>query len=99
MELNGRKTLICNCRGSMPLDAAALGAALGSEAPVVHTELCRSQLVRFEAALAGGTKLLIACTQEAPLFGETAADRQPDVELAFTNIRERAGWSDEAATA
>jgi ferredoxin len=99
MELNGRKTLICNCRGTMPLDASTLGASLGTAAPVVHTELCRAQLARFEAALAQGGPLLVACTQEAPLFGETAAARQPDADLAFTNIRERAGWSDEAAMA
>jgi ferredoxin len=99
MELNGKKTLICNCRGSMQLDAAALGTALGTEAPVVHTELCRSQLARFEAALDDGAKLLIACTQEAPLFGETAAERRAEADLAFTNIRERAGWADEAPAA
>jgi hypothetical protein len=99
MELNGRKALICNCRGSMPLDAAALGTALGVPAPIVHSELCRAQLARFEAALADGGPLLVACTQEAPLFSETAAGRYPDADLAFTNIRERAGWSDEAAAA
>ena len=99
MELNGRKALICNCRGSMPLDAAALSSALGAPAPTVHNELCRSQLARFEAALATGEPLLIACTQEAPLFGETAAAHYPEADLAFTNIRERAGWSDAAAAA
>ena len=99
MELNGRKTLICNCRGSMPLDGSALAATLGCAAPVVHTELCRAQLARFEAAIADGAPLLVACTQEAPLFGETAVTRQAAGEIAFTNIRERAGWSDDAAAA
>ncbi len=99
MELNGKKTLICNCRVSMPLDGSALAAALGSAAPTVHTELCRAQLARFEAAIAEGVPLLVACTQEAPLFGETAASQNATGALGFTNIRERAGWSDDAAAA
>ena len=33
----------------------------------------------------------VACTQEAPLFREVAAEKG-EADLAFTNIRERAGW-------
>ena len=33
----------------------------------------------------------VACTQEAPLFREVAAEKG-EAELTFTNIRERAGW-------
>jgi ferredoxin len=102
MMIGGRTVLVCDCAGSVALDGAALGAACGAGGAVaVHSQLCRSQLDRFEAALAasGGAPLLVACTQEAPLFREIAADRAPDAALGFTNIRERAGWSDEGADA
>ncbi|WP_448188702.1 4Fe-4S binding protein [Azospirillum sp. sgz301742] len=101
MKLNGRTVLVCDCAHSMPLDGAALSRACGAEgAATVHTQLCRSQLDRFEAAAKGASgPLLVACTQEAPLFAEIAAETAPQAELSFTNVRERAGWSDEAASA
>ena len=34
----------------------------------------------------------VACTQEAPLFREVAAEKGSEAELRFTNIRETAGW-------
>jgi ferredoxin len=99
MKLDGRTVLVCNCEASMPLDGAALGRALGAEAPVVHTQLCRAQLAAFRHAVETGEKLLVACTQEAPVFAETATEMGAEADLAFVNIRERAGWSDEAAKA
>ena len=79
-----RAPLVCNCRGTMPLDGARLGTSM-------HTDLCRSQLGAFEAALAGGAPL-VACTQEAALFEEVA--EAAGTSVVVTNIRERAGWSD-----
>lgn len=97
MKRNGRTVLVCNCQNSMSLDGAALARACGAEtAPTVHTALCRGEHERFEAAAAGGGPLLVACTQEAPLFAELAPEEAP---LSFVNIRERAGWSDEGALA
>jgi hypothetical protein len=43
--------------------------------------------------------VLVACTQEAPLFTELAAEDNPEAALGFVNIRERAGWSEQAAEA
>jgi ferredoxin len=40
--------------------------------------------------------MTVTCTQEAPLFSEIAAAEAPDVTLSFVNIRETAGWTDEA---
>lgn len=103
MKLDGKTVLVCNCEASMPLDGAALGRALGTEAPVVHTQLCLTQLAAFRRAVETGEKLLVGCTQEAPVFAETAAEAAGEggreASLAFVNIRERAGWSDEAADA
>ncbi len=100
MELNGKKVFLCNCEISMALDGEGLAEALGGdEKPVVHTQLCRAQIDRFKEAAAAGGSLLIGCTQEAPLFEETKVEFGPDTEIAYTNIRERAGWSEEGSKA
>ncbi len=96
----GRKTcLICSCENTMPLDANALSAALGSEVGTIHSHLCRSQLSAFEAALEGDGPVLVACTQEAPLFIEVAEEHDSEGKVSFANIRENAGWSSEADNA
>jgi ferredoxin len=80
----------------MPYDAATLGRACGSET-AAH-ELCRTDLSRFRAALGKGP-LLVTCTQEAATFRDTQAESGDGGALDFVNIRETAGWSDEAAHA
>ena len=63
--------LICNCNKTMPLDAKALAAALKLDAaPNIANELCHGQMASFEAAVKKGGDLVVACTQEAPLFSE-----------------------------
>jgi ferredoxin len=77
----------------MDIDGARLSAALGAPRPLtVHSELCRAQVSAFEAELASGAPLTVACTQEAPLFREVAEEKGSEASLAFVNIRERAGW-------
>ncbi len=93
MKIQGRRVLICDCGKTMPLDGTALAAALGTEEPFVHTQLCRQQIDNYKAALSDGEPLLVACTQEAPLFSEIADESASEAAVAFTNIRERAGWS------
>ena len=97
MIVGERRCLLCDCEGTMRLDGRAIARALGGAEPEVATQLCRAQLDRFRQALATGEPLLVACTQEAPLFTEVAAESGAD--LLFANIRERAGWSDEGAAA
>lgn len=100
MDINGRKVFLCDCERSMALDGKTIAKACGAMAPDLQTQLCRSQLDNFRVAASRGEKLLVACTQEAPLFLEVAAEiaaaRQVPTDVAFTNIRERAGWSDES---
>ena len=104
-RMGGKTCLICNCEGTMPLDAAALAKALaqvgGTGAPPdIHTQLCRAQLDSFKSAMAAEGSVLVGCTQEAPLFSETVdemfAGQEGGATVSFTNIRERAGWSAEA---
>ena len=44
---------------------------------------------------AAGEPLIVGCTQEAPLFSETAEG----ADVTYANIRETAGWSKDASTA
>lgn len=94
------KLLICNCNKTMPLDGKALGNAIKQEAPNVHSELCRRHIAAFEAAAKSGEDLVVACTQEAPLFSELheqwREQGQALGKIQFVNIRETAGWSSEA---
>lgn len=103
MKLRGKNLLVCNCEATMPLDAGKLAKACqaaGAEGDfALNTQLCRSQLGNFQAAVIGDTPVMTACTQEAPLFGEVAAEDNPQQEVGFVNIRETAGWSAEAGKA
>jgi ferredoxin len=97
MAVDSKNILVCNCNKTMPLDATALTRALQLKTPVVvHHELCRHQASAFEAGLKQGGEVLVACTQEARLFGELAEQIDPNAEVSFVNIREQAGWSAEA---
>jgi len=100
MKLNKKKVLVCDCEGTMPFDGKALAKACGAEGAVdVNTQLCRAQLANFQAAIGGGEPVLVACTQEAPLFDQTADDADSATAVGYTNIRERAGWSAEGGKA
>src|SRR3954467_14379044 len=91
------KMLVCDCNRTMKLDSKRIGAALDMEAaPTVHSELCGRQLAAFEHAVKSGEELLVACTQEAPLFRAVHAEVQGVAPIRFTNIRETAGWCDDA---
>ena len=85
--------LVCNCNGTMPLDAKALGMP-------VHNSLCRQEVGSFLKALDGSDSLLVACTQEGALFSELADQSEKPLiaPLRFVNIREVAGWTQEAKT-
>src|SRR5205085_10170086 len=69
-----------------------------SAAPV-HHHLCRTEIAHFHDACAVGQPVLVACTQEAPLFRQLQQENHPGTPVSFTNIRERAGWSVEAGEA
>jgi ferredoxin len=93
-----RQLLICSCDNTMPLDAGAVRRGCRGE-PSTATQLCRAELDRFRAIAAEDTPLTVGCTQEARLFSEVAADSGRSRAIQFANIRESAGWSNEAAHA
>src|SRR5690349_16741020 len=91
-----RIVLLCSCEDTMPLaDGTVRKACRGAEVKTAR-QLCRAELDRFRQAAATGRPVTVACTQEAPLFAETAGEAEG---LLFANIRETAGWSNDAAAA
>jgi len=99
MALQDKTLRLCSCNGTAALDAEALGAALKAGTLLkVHTQLCRREAAAFQGAL-GEPEVLVACTQEAALFGELAQAAGSKAELGFVNIREAAAWSAEGSRA
>ncbi|MSQ18856.1 MAG: 4Fe-4S dicluster domain-containing protein [Betaproteobacteria bacterium] len=99
MSLNPRTLKVCNCNRTMNIDAAGLALALKLDASVtVHTELCRKDVQAFATAL-GGEQCVVACTQEATLFGDFARESGSTTPIKFINVRETGGWSGESALA
>ena len=103
MEMRGKRVLVCDCDSTMPLEESALTRAcqrVGAEGKAeLNTQLCRAQLGNFQRAILGDQPVVVACTQEAPLFREIASEDNPAAQIEFVNIREAAGWSDEAKAA
>ena len=99
MSLASKTLKLCSCNGTIALDAKRLAEALHIKQPlVVHRELCRKEAGAFQSALVD-PDLIVACTQEAPLFSELAAAAQSQARITFLNIREVAGWSAEGKEA
>ncbi len=88
--------VLCDCLGSQKIDAGALGRATGLTCSRIHTALCTREIAAAAKAVEAGDAV-IACGQEAGRFAELAADlglSAPDC----VDIRDRAGWSDDART-
>ena len=98
MSLADTHLHLCSCNGTIPLDGAALAKALEIAGPLpVKTMLCQKQLAAFADHAAGD--VIVACTQEAKLFGDVAEEGDKTQTIRFVNIRETGGWSSEAKAA
>ncbi|SFK90786.1 4Fe-4S dicluster domain-containing protein [Falsiroseomonas stagni DSM 19981] len=95
---NGRTTFVCSCEDTMPLDGRAIARGCAT-APRQAEQLCQAQLDRFLAALAEDRPITVACTAQAPLFQQEAEAAGFTRDLGFVNIRETAGWSEDAKAA
>ena len=96
---NSTRCLVCNCEKTIPLDEKKLSKAYGEDIGQINISLCRAQLSNFENAVKSGENLIVACTQEAPLFQEVASELGVGENITFVNIRENAGWSKDAEKA
>ncbi len=89
--------ILCDCLGSQTLDPDAISASGSVVCSKVHSHLCGGEAAAAVAAMTAGN-CVIACQQERERFEEMAEDLQvpaPD----FVDLRDRAGWSDESASA
>ena len=93
------RLLLCDCTGTMRLDAKAIARGSGLSCDQVHTHLCRAQAAVAANALKSGEQVIIACGQEAPAFIELADEVEAAENLLCVDIRDRAGWTDTKNTA
>lgn len=89
--------LVCDCLGSQNVDPAALEKATSLSCKGCFTALCTDQIDAAAAAIGAG-EVMIACQQEAPRFADLAEETGAPVP-EFVDIRDRAGWSEEADAA
>ena len=98
MSLADKQVFVCSCNGTMPLDGERLARAAGLASPLpVHTMLCQKELAQFASAASGD--VVVACTQEQRLLGDTAEEMRRVHAIRFVNIRETGGWSAESRAA
>ena len=92
-----KSVLLCDCLGSQKLDPEAISTATGLTCGPCHSSLCIDNIeVAAKATSQGGH--IIACQQEAHRFTALADELEAEVPQ-FVDIRDRAGWSDDASDA
>jgi ferredoxin len=89
--------VLCSCEDTMKPDAKAVAKACPSAKIKTANHLCRSEFAVFNELISKLGNVVIACTQEAPLFQDSADELQAPANLRFVNIRETAGWSNEGS--
>jgi len=92
-----KSLILCDCAGTQPIDAAAVDQVGGIRCSRVHSALCTTQSDAAAKALAAGDTI-IACQQERAVF-EDLAEEIGALPPGFVDIRDRAGWSEQAAQA
>ncbi len=92
-----KSVILCDCDGSQPIEADRIATACGIRCSRVHSALCTTGLDAAARAIEGGDAI-IACTQERAVFRDLAQELGVEAP-GFVDLRDRAGWSDEAARA
>jgi ferredoxin len=77
----------------MSPDGEAIRKGCGENRVTTARQLCRAEIDRFRHLASLDTPLTVACTQEAVLFDEVAAEAGRKLPITYANIREAAGWS------
>ncbi|WP_306153051.1 4Fe-4S binding protein [Roseovarius sp. MMSF_3281] len=88
-----KRLILCNCSGTQVLDSGALEAATGLACSKVHSALCTTQ-TDLTAKEIASEDAIICCQQEQRIFDDIAADIGVPPP-AVTDLRDRAGWSDD----
>ncbi len=92
-----RTLLVCDCARSQTVDANAIEAGAGIACSRLHSALCTTEAGVVAKAMQDGDAA-IACQQEWARFEEIAEELEVPAPL-LVDIRDRAGWSDQAANA
>lgn len=66
------RLLLCDCEGSMKIDAKTAQAATGADSCKSCSQLCTQDLDVAAGALAEDGTTIIACAQQASLFEDLA---------------------------
>jgi ferredoxin len=90
------KLILCDCLGSQQVDAEGLARATGMRCSRVYSSLCTTQSDSAARLIAAG-ETVIACQQERPHFEELARELEVGID-GFTDLRDRAGWSEDSAS-
>ncbi len=88
--------LICSCDDTMPLDADAVRRGCQSENVTTASQLCGSELNRFQQVAGQNRPLVVGCTFKSGVLSGAALDAGRTTPIAFANVREMAGWSKDA---
>ncbi|MRU14650.1 4Fe-4S dicluster domain-containing protein [Roseovarius sp. A21] len=88
-----KRLILCNCSGTQKLDSEAIEQAVGLPCSQVHSALCTGQIDRAIEEIGQGDSI-ICCQQEQRIFEEIAVESEGKTP-AFTDLRDRAGWSDD----
>jgi ferredoxin len=99
MDMTNTTIMLCSCEDTMSPDAKAVGKACLGATIKKANHLCRSEAGLFADMAAKPGKLIVGCTQEAPLFQDVASESGFPASLSFVNIRETAGWSSDGKNA
>lgn len=89
------RLLICNCEGSMKIDAASAGASIAAGKVKSCSHLCSTELDVAASALQAEGSTVIACGQQAALFEDLASELEAPGKLLCADIRDRAGWTED----
>lgn len=92
-----KKLVLCDCLGSQTVNGAAIAEATGLSCTNVLTHACGAQIAEAAKHLSGGG-VIVACQQQASLFRDLS-DEVNAPEPGFVDLRDRAGWSDDATVA
>ncbi len=92
------KLVLCDCAGTQSLNADQISQSCDATCTKIHTALCTTELEAAAALLGTDDQVIIACGQESQVFLELAEELGVD-QPGFVDLRDRAGWSDEGASA
>lgn len=91
------RLLLCDCAGTMSIDADSAGDSIGAQTVKTCSQLCMGEIDFAARALEQDGTTLIACQQQAALFRDLRAEIDGPSHLLTADIRDRAGWTEDTS--